>query len=301
MQGLTIAITGASGYVGWHLAVALKRDGHNVIAYARRRVPGCTVVSNYLTGTLYDNADVVIHCAGLAHQHANPAKFYTANAELPVALGRKLADLPKPPRLIFFSSIAAREIERRITSVHDEEIARRRNAYALSKLMAERGLAKVSGVGVTCVRPPMVYGPHCPGNLPKLFRAIKRCVPLPLGFATAPRHYIYIENLVDAVRHMLAHPDNTFIHEIADEQPISTRDLCKRLAGEIGRTAILLPVPRFLAKFMLKLAGRRKVYSGLFKELIVRNTLQGWRPRYSVHEGIREFAATTAENGRKAG
>ena len=60
---MKIAITGASGFVGSHLAKALLRKGHQVVPVSRRLGRNITRASD-LTGA-FQGCDAVAHCAGI--------------------------------------------------------------------------------------------------------------------------------------------------------------------------------------------------------------------------------------------
>src|SRR5207342_3209779 len=74
--------------------------------------------------------------------------------------------------------------------------------YAHSKLDSETRLmeaARGSQLEWVILRPPMVYGPGVRGNFRRLVQLVRAGVPLPLGAATAPKSFIGIDNLADAV------------------------------------------------------------------------------------------------------
>jgi nucleoside-diphosphate-sugar epimerase len=287
-----IIITGGSGYVAQQLIPYLKKLGYGVLAYSRKQAPHCSVVGDYLTPD-YDDADVVIHTAARAHIKDKSDEFFTANTALTVDLAHHLAGRAKnkrTARMIFFSSIGAREMERQLADGMDYDAARRLHPYQLSKLEAERRLRMVQDLSITCLRPPLVYGPACPGNLPRLMRGIHKGWPLPLGSAMAPRHYISITNLMDAVRHIIDTPNTGFaLHDVADAEAISTRSLVERLATMAGLTSRLLTINPTIMRAVMGAAGQARVYNSLFEPLLIQNTLSGWQPPQSLFDGLQEF------------
>lgn len=152
-----IAITGATGFVGRRLVRALVDAGYNVRALARRRPPpdGHDLPAvTWITGSLEDepaldvllqDAFAVVHCAG-AIKARDRDGFFAANVAGTRRLAAHAAAKANPPRLIYISSLAAREP--------------RLSSYAASKRAAEQALVPFQDALRTVIlRPPGVYGP----------------------------------------------------------------------------------------------------------------------------------------------
>lgn len=291
-----IVITGGSGYVAQNLRKALAgAPDTEVLCLSRMPVAGCKTVQDYAEPEHYAGADVVIHCAALAHIDDNTEEgilqFFRANTELPDKMAKILSEMPKPPRLIFFSSIGAREAERKLEAGYRPANVRKKHPYQLSKLYAERTLASYAPkLDITCLRPPLIYGPGAPGNLGKLISLIQRGWPLPTGMANAPRGYCYIGNLMSAVEYLVENPQGGFhIYEVGDAQGISTRGLVMLLGKVYERTPRQLPIPPALFRWGVTLLGQEKLYSRLFEPLSVDNTALnkiGWQPLFTLAEGL---------------
>jgi nucleoside-diphosphate-sugar epimerase len=169
---MVIAVTGATGFLGQTLLDRARTDGVEVQALARSpqaERPGVTWFAGDLANRkalnrLCRGAEAVIHVAGVVNT-PDLAEFEAGNVigtmnviEQALATG--------VPRLIFVSSLAAREPGL--------------SAYGASKARAER-LVMASGLDWTVVRPPTIYGPR-DVDLFELFRAAKwGVVPVPRG------------------------------------------------------------------------------------------------------------------------
>ncbi|MEL7188434.1 MAG: NAD(P)H-binding protein [Pseudomonadota bacterium] len=178
-SGLTLAITGATGFVGSAVLDAALEAGHEVRALTRRDQAardGVTWVEGTLEtadqlAILCDGVDAVIHIAGLTNT-PDVAAFETANVT-GTANVIDAAKTAKVRRFVFVSSLSARKPEL--------------SAYGASKARAEE-LVKASKLDWTMVRPPAVYGPR-DVDMFELFRSAKMgLVPLPPGGATSIIH-----------------------------------------------------------------------------------------------------------------
>lgn len=196
----TVALTGATGFIGRHLAVRLAAEGWRVRALARRQaedlrragieiVPGSLEDADSLR-TLLRGADAVVHAAGLTSA-VRAADFHRVNAEATARLASLCGEPGAPRRFLLLSSLAARHPDL--------------SDYALSKRRAEQALAE-SPLDWTALRPPAVYGPGDPATL-QIFRLLKRGI-LPVPPDPAARlSMIYVEDLCGAVAALLANPN----------------------------------------------------------------------------------------------
>jgi nucleoside-diphosphate-sugar epimerase len=196
-----VALTGATGFIGTALLSRLTSDGWRVRALYRQRigrVPPVSTGVEWLPGDLEDadalkalaaGTEAVIHCAG-AVRGARRTDFDRANAEGAGRVARAAALVPRPPRLLLMSSLAARMPEL--------------SDYAGSKWRGECAVKAASdNLRWTVLRPPAVFGPGDRELLP-LFRCIAR------GFAPVPAcgptrfSLIHVDDLATAVLHWLA-------------------------------------------------------------------------------------------------
>jgi nucleoside-diphosphate-sugar epimerase len=171
--------------------------------------------------------------------------------------------------------------------------------YASSKAEAEQAIAEVvsgSGMELTVVRPPLVYGSGAPGNFGALVRAIASGLPLPLGSVTKNRRsFVAIDNLVDLIVTCLSHPaaaNQTFL--VSDGEDISTEDMLRRLATMMGKPARLIPLPVAWLAFGAQRIGKREIFESLCGSLQLDITktcyLLDWKPPVSLDEGLRRAA-----------
>lgn len=313
-----ILITGASGFLGSRLLAHLARESaHHITAVARtglahafqnvdirliRNIDHATDWQSSLSGI-----DTVIHLAARVHMmrdtSADPlAEFRKVNTEGTLNLARQAA-AAGVRRFIFLSSV---KVNGETGLFRESDPENPQDAYAVSKFEAEQGLRAIAagtGMEVTIIRPPLVYGPGVKANFQALVRAVQRGVPLPLGAIDNRRSLVAIDNLIDLIVTCIDHPsaaNETFL--VSDGEDLSTPELVRRLARAMGRPARLIPVPPGLLIAGARLAGRRAAAERLISSLQVDITkaarLLNWHPPVTVDEGLaRAVGAAAADAG----
>ncbi len=227
----TLAITGATGFVGSAVLDAALEAGFAVRALTRRdQTPREGVI--WVRGTLEDEAalaqmcesvDAVIHVAGLTNT-PDPAMFEGANVNgtarvIAAAKARGVG------RFVFVSSLSAREPKL--------------SAYGASKARAET-LVEASGLDWTIVRPPGVYGPRDTDYL-EMFRTAKLgFVPLPPGGASS---IIHVADLAQLLVQLARKTSIRTIYEPDDgrEGGWSHKELAQAIGRAVGRRTVFAP------------------------------------------------------------
>jgi nucleoside-diphosphate-sugar epimerase len=254
----TVAVTGATGFIGSRLCHLLSSRGITTRAIVRGPAsprPGVEQVIAPLDGATrlaraLAGVRTVVHLAGRAHvlreSAADPAAAFR---EVNVEGTRRLVEAAAAAgvaRVILLSSIAAVATTAR-ERVTDATPPAPDTAYGRSKLEAEavvRATCEGDGLGYVILRAPMVFGPGMKGNPLRLFRLVDRGVPVPVGSARNERSTMYVDNLAAAVASTLDLPTETretFV--VGDSPPVSSADLVREIARALGRPVRLLPIP----------------------------------------------------------
>jgi len=251
-----VAVTGANGFIGSHLAETYAREGHDVRALMRRgrvlpadvreverlrAVPVDYDDARDLRRVLSD-ADLVIHAAG-ATRAPPPARLGLMRANVGITRRIARAVAPSSAKLVFISSQAASgPASSAARPVRESDQPAPIEAYGSSKHEAERAMAEeLDRTRWTVVRPVAVYGPR-ERDFVALFRAARR------GFAVHPgnRHQsiamVHVDDLVRAImaaaREPLAMGRRYFI---GNAEPITWRELF-RAAAEASDARIRVDV-----------------------------------------------------------
>src|SRR5438105_2518773 len=236
-----VPVTGASGFIGRHLVTLLERSGWIV-----RRSPRRELASEATHRDALQGAEAVVHLAAIANDRAlacERARDYESLRRVNVLGAERLAREAAGAgvrHFVFMSSIGVCGDETEGTPFTEETPPAPRSLYARSKLEAEEALSALAttrGLGLTMLRPTLVYGADNGGNMLRLLKAIHGRLPLPLGAVRNRRHLTYIGNLTSAIAAALQRgPAGTLL--ICDAQAVSTPELIAALAKGMGRRAL---------------------------------------------------------------
>jgi 2-alkyl-3-oxoalkanoate reductase len=299
----TIALTGATGFIGTALAKRLAGTGRMVQALVRpastHKQPAGLAV-RWIRGDLEDveslrrlleGADAVIHCAG-AVRGATREQFNRVNADGVGRIAKAAMARHPAPRFLLISSLAAREPHL--------------SHYAASKKLGEALLSEnFERLPWTIYRPCAVYGPGEREILP-VFRWMAKGIAPVLGGGTSRFSLLYVQDLVEAVVQWLDRSCcRSGTYELHDGHPggyswQDVTDIVQQLrAKSIFRIKIPLVLVKPVAAFNL-LAARTFGYApmltpGKVRELyhpdwVCDNTAlhaaTGWSPRTLLPEGL---------------
>jgi len=300
----TIALTGATGFIGGALARRLETIGWQIRALVRPASLGACytgTTTQWLEGDLGDlnslrclvnDVYAVVHCAG-AVRGASQAQFDGVNVDGVARLVQAAREQHQMPRFLLISSLAAREPHL--------------SPYAASKRRGEDTLATTAGeMNWAVLRPSAVYGPGDKELLP-LFRWIARGVAPVLGSRNARFSLLYVEDLAEAVVQWLnsgtnerrafelhdGHPDGYAWHDVVD----TVAQLYDRHVFRIQVPVIILRLLAGLNLGAAQIFGYAPMFTpGKVRELNHPNWVcdnndltseTGWTPRVSLSEGLR--------------
>ena len=144
--------------------------------------------------------EVVFHVAGIAHikeVKENEALYYKVNRDLVVDVATKAKEAGVR-QFIFMSSMSVYGINQGIINLDTKP--KPNTYYGISKYEAEVELNKLEEdhFKICKIRPPMVYGDDAPGNLGKLFKAVKKIHIFPT--IKNQRSSITIEKLISDIK-----------------------------------------------------------------------------------------------------
>jgi nucleoside-diphosphate-sugar epimerase len=306
-----VALTGATGFVGRHVATALLGSGRQVRALARRAdaelaaagvrlVPGSLADAAALA-ELVQGADAVVHVAG-AIQAPDRAAFLAANATGSAMVAAAAAQQPGR-RLIHVSSLAAREPGL--------------SFYAETKALGEaEALQRADRLQVAVVRPPAVYGPGDRATLPIIQGLDRGWLPVPRS-AAARFSLLEVADLAALVLNLLdAPPPSGTVLEPDDGRTggYGWADLAAIAEARLKRRVRLVRLPRAplaaaagwseryaAARGRMPLLSRGKVAELFHHDWVCdRRSLEavpGWQPQVGFAQGLVATLAWYREAG----
>ncbi len=315
---MRVFVTGATGFVGRHAAMALAAGGHELVCLARSRErarhleeAGHEIVEGHLLDDAAlsrgaAGADAVVHVAGLIAARSG-TEMRRVNVEGTARLARACHDSP-PRRFVLVSSLAAGGPSLPGAPVSENRPAAPVSVYGLSKLGGERAARRglPSETELTIVRPPAVYGPYDRGLL-DLFTAAARGIRLSLGGGDVS--IVHGADLAQGIRAALessAAAGRTYY--VANDESHSMDDLLARISRALGVPARVVRLPRCLLRLAGVLAeevARLRGETPPFSRDKVREFLApgwvcdssraaqdlGWRATHALDEGLAETAA----------
>ena len=205
-----VLITGASGFVGYHLIeealsnnldvfVAVRKTSqvdhlkHFNITYTYPNLGNLIELKKELKEKQYD---YIIHAAGVTTARS-AEEYNTINAEYTfnLAAAAKATDI-NLKAFVLISSLAAVGPLNTLTGIITEEmIPRPITAYGKSKLLAEEKLKSISSLNYTILRPTAIYGPR-DKDIFIFFKQLKFGIEPYIGGEEQKLSFIYVKDLV---------------------------------------------------------------------------------------------------------
>ncbi|OGF09205.1 MAG: TIGR01777 family protein [Candidatus Eisenbacteria bacterium RBG_16_71_46] len=298
MSDRRVLISGASGLIGTALGPALASDGLRVERLTRGRHPHPAEIAWDPRAGLLDlpsleGLDAVVHLAGesIAQRWTRSARQRIRESRVRGTrlLSESLARLERPPRAIVAASAVGYYGSR-----GDERL--REDAPPGTGFLAEVARdweaatdpARNAGIRVVNLRTGVVLSARG-GALAKLLPLFRLGLGGPLGDGRQWMSWILIDDLVAAIRHLLAREDlGGPVNAVAPE-PVSNAEFARMLGAVLGRPAAL-PAPAFALRLLM---GR---------EMADATLLGGQRvlPARLLDSGFRFLAPTLAAALRRA-
>ncbi len=288
-----IGVVGASGYIGSALTASLVTNGVLPRLFGRTAgaVSNCEIYALNSDPEQFSGLDCVVHLSAITTSRASERDLRRANIDLAKKTALKAA-AAGVKRFVFISSLHVHG-KAAGAPVGPTSPFKCDNAYGRSKAEAETALAAIAvdtGLELTIVRPPMVYGPGSKGSFSLLAKLVRTELPLPLGTANAPRSFCSISNVVSAVRHVIAARTPVRVLLPADPQDFDAASMTNAMARAMGCKAMLWSAPRTLLAAPLAMIGRGEMITSLFEPLQIDRAHWariGWAPPEDGEQAIR--------------
>jgi nucleoside-diphosphate-sugar epimerase len=255
-------VTGATGFIGGHLAQRLVEEGYQVRCLTRSSsdtsfletldveiaVGDLTSVPSLTRAA--EGCRYVFHCGGMVSDWGTPKEIAAVN----VGGTRNLLQASlaaSVERFVHFSTTDVYGYPGRPAIEETYAATRVGNWYAQTKLAAEaevRGLGEGHGLETVILRPATVFGPRSTDVVGEIARAIRAGTMLLVDGGRAVAGLVYVDNLVDAAllaaRHEAA-PGHAF--NACDGLDVTWRQFTDSLAEGLGCSQVRWSMPYWMA------------------------------------------------------
>lgn len=323
---MRIALTGATGFIGFRLAARLVAEGHRVDALVRRPQAVLPEGVRSQVGALDDmeflraslaGVDALVHLAGEVRSFT-ASGFFRVNEELTAALAEGLRRFaPAGAPLLHVSSQAAGGPCASLPGLGEGDQPAPVSHYGFSKLLGERAtLALAKERPVAVARPAMVYGPGDTAFVP-LYRFMARGVLPALGPKGQRFSIVHVDDLVEGLALTLGALVRTGqggVLHFAGPGEFTWEDYAETFAAALARGVRTVHVPGWallvaalgntacaglgLPTMHLTLDKRREALAeGWLLDCARTRGLLGWTPRRTLPQGARETLAWCRAGG----
>jgi ornithine--oxo-acid transaminase len=261
-RGDVCLVTGATGFIGGHLAQRLLRDGYQVRCLVRASsdtslVDGLDVeiavgdlTSARSLARAAQSCRYVFHCGALVSDWATPHEIARINVEGTRNLLEASADA-SVQRFVHFSTTDVYGYPGGAAVDETHAATRFRNWYAETKLAAEaevRRVEKRRSLDTVILRPATVYGPRSTDVVGEIARAMRGGNMVLVDGGRAIAGLCYVDNLMDAavlaLRHEAARGQ---AFNASDGLDVTWKQFTDGLAAGLGCSEVRWSMPYWLA------------------------------------------------------
>lgn len=321
MTVMRVLLTGATGFVGSHVAEQLLEAGHEVVATVRKTSEtrhleqlDVEMVEADLVEGIDRLDDVVAEVGGVVHVAgltgaSETRQLYRVNAEGTRGLVDRVAEVGQPGTdFVYLSSVSARGPSDGDEPPEPQATPDPVSHYGKSKLEGEGAvLAHRDSLDVTILRPPIIYGPRDRDVFEIFQLADRRLTPVMGG----PRRWLSIVHGEDVaratVRCLEEAPGDGEIYYVADGDRYTWRQLGDHISEAVGKQTLTIPVPQWMfatAAILADVGGGLLTDTATFGRDKYREMCQpgwicdcsglredlGWEPKWSLPDGARQTA-----------
>ncbi len=324
---MQVLITGATGFIGSHLAEELHRKGYKLRCLVRKTSKLVWLKHlpiEYVYGDLFD-AEVLRQCvegvaylyhvAGLTKAKTREEYFrgnHLATRNLLDAVREKKPDLK---RFVLVSSLAAVGPSLNGEPVDETTPYHPLTSYGESKMEAEKECLQLAdSIPVTVVRPPAVYGPR-DKDIFAFFETMNKGIQPMIGFRDKTVSLIHVADLIKGIVLAGEHPEASGkVYFISSEKYYTWKEIGEITGRVMHKHGFGVRVP---VSLVYAIAGISEAYSAVSGQPVLLNWEKatdivqdawtcsiskaakelGFKEDYSIEEGIRNTVAWYRQEG----
>jgi nucleoside-diphosphate-sugar epimerase len=261
-------VTGATGCVGSALTELLVSKGRHVRAFVREGSDTTFLQSlgvEFWRGDLLDpqslagavrGMDVVFHCAAVVSDWASLDEMRRVNVRgLDLLLEACAAAHVK--RCVYTSSMVVLGMDRQDNLDESASYVYTGDNYNTTKIEAEKliwDFAARTGLPVTVIRAPYVYGPRDRQMFPRILTYLRNGKYAYVAGGTNPFTLVYVKNLAEGLLLAAESPRAAGqLYNITDGASVTRKELITRIADGMGLARPRKNIPYYLAKLVCAL------------------------------------------------
>jgi len=314
-----VLITGASGFLGYHLVEEAIKQEYEVVAAVRKNSQLGQLKNFPVEFTTLDyedhralmknisthEYDYIIHAAGVTK--ANSQKEYElVNAEYTRNLAHA-AELSEHylRKFVYISSLAAvGPLTNPFSTITEKTIAQPVTNYGRSKLQAEMFLSTLNDLPWIVLRPTAIYGPM-EKDLFLVVQSIKRGLELYIGKVNQALSFVYVKDVARAAVQALSSDVRRHTYNLSDGSRYDRYTLSAIIKNHLNKKTVAIHLPIALVEVIASILEVVYAFSdkkpALNKEKMAELIAQNWvcsisalqedlsfTPQYTLNTGMEE-------------
>ena len=244
---MNILLLGGTGFVGKHLAQALRQDGHQVTQAGRNAFSNL----QHLTDLL-NNQQIIVQMSGAnIGQRWNEAykkQLYTSRIDTTHLLAQALNQLDTPPQQVIAVSAIGIYPQQPCTEPLDERCTKIDSGFLGQLGQAWEHASQKLKPSPLIMRFGVVLGKDG-GALQKMLPAFKMGLGGPVASGEQCFSWVHIDDLIQAFRWAIRHPEQNGPVNVTAPQPLKQKEFAKILAQTLHRP-YGMPMPEFMLKLI---------------------------------------------------
>jgi GlcNAc-P-P-Und epimerase len=254
---LRIVIFGGTGFIGSAIAERWSRSGLateivlvDIVSPRNPLPPGVRFVETDVRKKIGSELtklepDWIINLAAVHREPGHKASEYYETNILGAQNICQYASLVECKRILFTSSISVYGASPNGASEESPTVPN--TPYGGSKLGAELihrlWLSEQNGRRLVIMRPGVIFGPGDPGNILRMYKAIKAGFFVLPGDPQVRKSYAYIDSLIDGFQFLMARDDALVTANFAQPGAETIKELSEIMSSAAGRVPRVVKVP----------------------------------------------------------
>jgi dihydroflavonol-4-reductase len=271
---MRVLITGATGFIGSHLAEKLHQKGYDLRSIVRKKSNLQWIEHlpiEYVEGDYSDvdslrkavaNVDYIYHSAGVTKSKTKTGYFEGNHLATKNLLQAVLTTNLTLKRFIHISSGSAAGPSINGEPVKEETPFHPITTYGISKMEAEKECLKLmEKIPITIVRPPAVYGPR-DKDVFEFFNTLSKGLQPMIGFKDSYVSLIHVQDLVDGI--ILAGENPRAIGQtyfISSERYYNWKEIGGMTARIMQKKVLRVRIPKIIIYVIAGIAEFLSVFS----------------------------------------